>query len=183
MPAYPNCRARPSPNRQKPPIANKPIALPVLSRYVAASCGHRGESAALPNGVARWRSGYAEDCKSLHAGSIPARASISRRGIIPRQCAALAQSVEHIIRNDGVRGSNPLSGTTHSRDCQTDGDLLLDRLESAPFCGPCGASLRRQISRPSILLGSNLEAFEICNCDYLGPTLDEQARQFSRESG
>lgn len=26
---------------------------------------------------ARWRSGYAEDCKSLHAGSIPARASIS----------------------------------------------------------------------------------------------------------
>ena len=24
---------------------------------------------------ARWRSGYAEDCKSLHAGSIPARAS------------------------------------------------------------------------------------------------------------
>ena len=25
---------------------------------------------------ARWRSGYAEDCKSLHAGSIPARASI-----------------------------------------------------------------------------------------------------------
>src|SRR5690606_33858916 len=26
--------------------------------------------------AARWRSGYAEDCKSLHAGSIPARASI-----------------------------------------------------------------------------------------------------------
>ena len=25
--------------------------------------------------------------------------------------AALAQLVEHIIRNDGVRGSNPLSGT------------------------------------------------------------------------
>ena len=30
----------------------------------------------------------------------------------PAKCAALAQSVEHIIRNDGVRGSNPLSGTT-----------------------------------------------------------------------
>jgi hypothetical protein len=29
-----------------------------------------------------------------------------------RECAALAQLVEHIIRNDGVRGSNPLSGTT-----------------------------------------------------------------------
>ena len=27
--------------------------------------------------LARWRSGYAEDCKSLHAGSIPARASTS----------------------------------------------------------------------------------------------------------
>ena len=27
---------------------------------------------------ARWRSGYAEDCKSLHAGSIPARASTSQ---------------------------------------------------------------------------------------------------------
>src|SRR5687768_14711407 len=33
--------------------------------------GRRGTSAA----AARWRSGYAEDCKSLHAGSIPARAS------------------------------------------------------------------------------------------------------------
>ena len=28
-----------------------------------------------PPSSARWRSGYAEDCKSLHAGSIPARAS------------------------------------------------------------------------------------------------------------
>ena len=28
--------------------------------------------------------------------------------------AALAQVVEHIIRNDGVRGSSPLSGTTQS---------------------------------------------------------------------
>ncbi len=31
-----------------------------------------------------------------------------------RSYAALAQVVEHIIRNDGVRGSSPLSGTTHS---------------------------------------------------------------------
>src|SRR3546814_13639640 len=29
----------------------------------------------FPASEARWRSGYAEDCKSLHAGSIPARAS------------------------------------------------------------------------------------------------------------
>ncbi len=29
-----------------------------------------------------------------------------------RAIAALAQLVEHIIRNDGVRGSNPLSGTS-----------------------------------------------------------------------
>ena len=29
-----------------------------------------------------------------------------------RWYAALAQSVEHIIRNDGVTGSNPVSGTT-----------------------------------------------------------------------
>ena len=26
--------------------------------------------------MARWQNGYAEDCKSLYAGSIPARASI-----------------------------------------------------------------------------------------------------------
>jgi hypothetical protein len=30
------------------------------------------------------------------------------------QIAALAQSVEHIIRNDGVVGSNPISGTSFS---------------------------------------------------------------------
>ena len=59
-------------------------------------------------GEARWRSGYAEDCKSLHAGSIPARASTSRA---TRESAALAQLVEHIIRNDGVTGSSPVSGT------------------------------------------------------------------------
>ena len=80
--------------------------------------------AGFPRGrMARWRSGYVEDCKSSHAGSIPARASnllfalpapppVS--AIQQAKCAALAQSVEHIIRNDGVRGSNPLSGTTTS---------------------------------------------------------------------
>ena len=33
------------------------------------------DAAKTPLSPARWRSGYAEDCKSLHAGSIPARAS------------------------------------------------------------------------------------------------------------
>ena len=59
---------------------------------------------------ARWRSGYAEDCKSLHAGSIPARASIISR-FMPGWNAALAQLVEHIIRNDGVTCSSHVSGT------------------------------------------------------------------------
>ena len=66
---------------------------------------------------ARWRSGYAEDCKSLHAGSIPARASTSCEDraspIKARASAALAQLVEHIIRNDGVTGSSPVSGTIY----------------------------------------------------------------------
>ena len=59
----------------------------------------------------------------MHAGSIPARASIVLGKYLPiadcnttamqadLQNAALAQVVEHIIRNDGVRGSSPLSGT------------------------------------------------------------------------
>ena len=31
--------------------------------------------------MASWRSGYAEDCKSLHPGSIPGEASISSKMI------------------------------------------------------------------------------------------------------
>ena len=37
------------------------------------------EKAGKGSAPARWRSGYAEDCKSLHAGSIPARASTSQK--------------------------------------------------------------------------------------------------------
>ena len=44
----------------------------------------------------------------MYAGSIPARASTSQT----RECAALAQLVEHIIRNDGVTCSSHVSGTT-----------------------------------------------------------------------
>ena len=39
------------------------------------SCYSRPAAARLRNGTASWRSGYAEDCKSLHPGSIPGEAS------------------------------------------------------------------------------------------------------------
>ncbi len=39
--------------------------------------------------VARWQSGHAEDCKSLYAGSIPARASIILISFI-RHCSYVA---------------------------------------------------------------------------------------------
>jgi hypothetical protein len=43
-------------------------------RLVDRSCTTGNANLAMFS-EARWRSGYAEDCKSLHAGSIPARAS------------------------------------------------------------------------------------------------------------
>ena len=46
-----------------------------LQDYIARNSAR---AAALAPLSARWRSGYAEDCKSLHAGSIPARASTDR---------------------------------------------------------------------------------------------------------
>jgi hypothetical protein len=50
----------------------------------------QGRLQALP---ARWRSGYAEDCKSLHAGSIPARASTPSTPLPHgRSMALIAQS-------------------------------------------------------------------------------------------
>ena len=42
---------------------------------------------------------------------IRARRFDSGSGLQSMRSAALAQSVEHIIRNDGVTGSNPVSGT------------------------------------------------------------------------
>ena len=36
-------------------------------------------AARLRIGMASWRSGYAEDCKSLHPGSIPGEASIKSK--------------------------------------------------------------------------------------------------------
>ena len=46
-----------------------------------------------------------------------------------QQCesAALAQLVEHIIRNDGVTGSSPVSGTIHGRGRKAPSPLQLHR--------------------------------------------------------
>ena len=46
----------------------RPLANRLTQRDAPRTC-------LFPPSAARWRSGYAEDCKSLHAGSIPARAS------------------------------------------------------------------------------------------------------------
>ena len=44
-----------------------------------------------------------------------------REGYVPRkQDAALAQLVEHLIRNEGVGGSNPSSGTSFQTSTQTE---------------------------------------------------------------
>ena len=66
----------------------------LVGRFRANRCTCTGTH----TGEARWRSGDAEDCKSLHAGSIPARASTSlymanfldrprRRRIAASRCA------------------------------------------------------------------------------------------------
>jgi hypothetical protein len=60
---------------------------------------------------------------SLGAGLLAARRLVNRlRGLQPwdnptkgRACAALAQLVEHLIRNEGVTGSSPVSGTISLR--------------------------------------------------------------------
>ena len=44
-----------------------------------------------------------------------------------RESAALAQLVEHIIRNDGVTGSSPVSGTIHGRGRKAPSPLQLHR--------------------------------------------------------
>ncbi len=49
-------------------LSNRPLAQAGLSVYLPAVRQRRAE--------ASWRSGYAEDCKSLHPGSIPGEASI-----------------------------------------------------------------------------------------------------------
>ena len=60
---------------------------------LAAALTFGSATSAAPNALK-------SDCD---AGAGPVDAPVS---------AALAQSVEHIIRNDGVTGSNPVSGTT-----------------------------------------------------------------------
>src|SRR5690606_7242956 len=66
-------------------VPENPLHLHVVGHGPSANASQRrrqanGRCAPRPHSLgarvpARWRSGYAEDCKSLHAGSIPARAS------------------------------------------------------------------------------------------------------------
>ena len=69
-----------------------------------------------------------------------------------RQCsAALAQSVEHIIRNDGVRGSNPLSGTNPSagKSSGLGGSTFRLGTRLGPVWGALGRIMGRTHSRPT----------------------------------
>ncbi len=54
--------------------------------------------------------------------------------------AALAQLVEHIIRNDGARGSSPLSGTTPSTRQMR--EIRLKGLSGGNRLGSCWGRLR-----------------------------------------
>ena len=69
--------------------------------------------------MAEWlRSGLQNRARRFDSGSglhilILNSGEISPKPVpVPVSNAALAQVVEHIIRNDGVRGSSPLSGTS-----------------------------------------------------------------------
>jgi hypothetical protein len=86
----------------------------------------------------------------LHAGSIPARASSipvlagARALAKGRASAALAQLVEHLIRNEGVTGSSPVSGTIHPmqkhpKSIDKNGGIL-------PFSDRASARMSEQIS-------------------------------------
>lgn len=73
--------------------------------------------------MARWQSGDAEDCKSLYAGSIPARASNENCGKAccaharvcynaARAYSGVAQLVEQATVNRWVVGSSPTAGAS-----------------------------------------------------------------------
>ena len=68
-----------------------------------------------PPAVARWESGYPEDCKSLHAGSIPARASSRRRPPTCRSVTAVSSSPSTLCSMKQVSGrtraSDVMSGS------------------------------------------------------------------------
>ena len=72
--------------RRQREIEDRPDGGPrqAAAAFMAPSLGpapvdSQAKAAHLARAAARWRSGYAEDCKSLHAGSIPARASIPQQ--------------------------------------------------------------------------------------------------------
>jgi hypothetical protein len=104
-------------------------------RFVKA-CGYRVTVPACCNAGdtrASWRSGYAEDCKSLHPGSIPGEASnvpsSGHHRLVPVQaglqsalvlCTTLAMfrdssAVEQSTVNRLVAGSNPAPGAIFLR--------------------------------------------------------------------
>jgi hypothetical protein len=68
----------------------------------AMRVGYRLASDA-PRAIPRCKQGCEEELSRALLRCIPTP---------PKTSAALAQPVEHIIRNDGVVGSNPISGTS-----------------------------------------------------------------------
>lgn len=59
--------------------------------------------------MARWQNGYAEDCKSLYAGSIPARASILPFGDVRDSSQMYARPTRNSVF------FAVLNGTEHTR--------------------------------------------------------------------
>ena len=80
-------------------------------KFRAPACRGRGPLLTVGrrrlSGEASWRSGYAEDCKSLHPGSIPGEAS-SR----PHPRLVCRPAVEIVERGDQLLGS---TGVTTGR--------------------------------------------------------------------
>ena len=56
---------------------------------------------------ASWRSGYAEDCKSLYGGSIPSEASTTRRHALALRTLGIAPGVFSRIPPVGAAGGRP----------------------------------------------------------------------------
>ena len=66
--------------------------------------------------LVRWQSGYAEDCKSLYVGSIPARTSKRARRITPsyRHAGAAPGALARRVRRLNGRGAASLGARTRA---------------------------------------------------------------------
>ena len=82
------------------------IDAPAQAPLTASRASYSAPGARTKQGL---ETGFAQRSKMAMDGS-----AIAAVAPLPGSRAALAQSVEHIIRNDGVTGSNPVSGTTAS---------------------------------------------------------------------